>query len=116
MESIAEVVLLKSEELTSGGGKSLGQLIFTGEGNGLENILGTAFCKLSKIIEDKLLDSRVHTSDARLIKANHAMPRHRARSMHHCIIAMLRRRARSPRLNTTVMPRRRVIENLRICK
>ena len=41
MELVAEVVLFKSGELTLGRSPS-GKLIFTGEGNGLENVLDAA--------------------------------------------------------------------------
>ena len=42
MESVAEIVLLKSGELTSGGGKPSGELISSGEENGLGNVLDAA--------------------------------------------------------------------------
>jgi len=58
-----------------------------------------------KITEDKSLDSRVHTSDARLIKAINATPKYRARRLHPCITTMPRHKARNPRPSITVMSR-----------
>ena len=45
MESVAEVVLLKSGELTSGGRTPLGKLISSGEENGLGNVLNATLAR-----------------------------------------------------------------------
>jgi len=58
-----------------------------------------------KITEDKSSDNRVHASNARLIKATRAMPKRRAQSMCPSTPPMLRCRARSPRLNATLVLR-----------
>ena len=65
-----------------------------------------------KITKDKSSNNKVHTSDARLIKAIHATPRRETRNSRPSIIVVSEREAQNSRLNTTAMSRRGA-QNLR---
>ena len=58
-----------------------------------------------KIAEDKSSDNRIHTSDARMIKANDAVSRCGVRNPHLDNTAVPKHGVRSPRLNITAVPK-----------
>ena len=63
MESVAEIVLVKSEELTSRRWTSSGKLLSLGEGNDLGNVLNAAFTRrFSLRVSSKNSDSGRHVS------------------------------------------------------
>jgi len=63
MESVAKVVLLKSGELTSGGGIPSGELISLGEENGFGNVLDIALARrFSLRVSSETSDDEGHVS------------------------------------------------------
>ena len=50
MESVIEVVLLKSKKLTLEGGISMRELIFSGEENGVGNVLDATFAQIFLVV------------------------------------------------------------------
>ena len=63
MESIIEVVLLKSEELTSEGGIPSGELFFSGKENSFGNVLDAALARrFSLRLSSETSDGEAHIS------------------------------------------------------
>ena len=63
MESVAEVVLLKSRELTSGGGILSGELISSRKENGFQNVLDAALARrFSLRVSSGTFDGEGHMS------------------------------------------------------
>ena len=63
MESVAEVVLLNSGELTSGGGIPSGELLSSGEKSGFRNVLNSALARrFSLRVSSRASDDESHVS------------------------------------------------------